>query len=360
MKVIHVIANLQGRGGAESALLRAAGYEPDGLVVTFGRADHFYRDALGDRLRAFGLLGPHNLGRAAVQFAKLLRSERPHVVQSWMYNANFAAAVANRSLVDRPRLVWGVRHSLDDLASEPRGTRLAIHANRVASKTMLRPSAIVYNSYRSRDQHQALGFGGSDQRVIHNSFCIPPAVDRIPGAIVGLVGRFHHNKGIDTAFAAMPQVIREIPDVRFHLVGRDLSLANPELEALRARFEVPPAALVAQDEIADVSSFYRGIDILVLPSRTESFPNVVGEAMASGVPSVVTDVGDTARLVGDSGIVVEPDSPSALAEGLIRMLGESPVERLVRSDMARRRITEGFTTATEQRLFLDVWGLTPG
>lgn len=352
-----MIANLQGRGGAESALLRAARYEPDAIIVTFGRADAAYRDALGDRLREFGLLGPHNLGRATARFAKLLRADVPHTVQAWMYNANFAASVATRSMKKRPRVVWGVRHSLDNMSSDSRGTRLAIHANRVASLAPIRPDAIVYNSYRSRKQHQSLGFSGADQRVIHNSFQVPLSVDRTPGCTVGLVGRFHHNKGIDTLFAAMPLVLQHMPGVTFRLIGRGLSFQNPEIEALRSQFDVPKRALTTHDEVAQVSRFYTKIDVLALPSRTESFPTVVGEAMAAGVPAVVTDVGDASRLVGDTGIVVSPESPVALADGLIRLLSETPSERRERSKLARQRIEENFSPTAEHQRFRCVWGL---
>jgi len=70
----------------------------------------------------------------------------------------------------------------------------------------------------------------------------------------------------------------------------------------------------------DIEPVYNALDILCSSSYWEGFSNVIGEAMACGVPCVVTDVGDSAMIVGDQGIVVPPGDAKALAEGLKSMI----------------------------------------
>ena len=74
----------------------------------------------------------------------------------------------------------------------------------------------------------------------------------------------------------------------------------------------------------------------------EGFPNVIGEAMACGIPCVVTDSGDSARVVGDTGVVVEPGQAPALAGGLNRMLELNSIDRAAFGENARRRIVANF------------------
>src|SRR5262249_12926770 len=77
----------------------------------------------------------------------------------------------------------------------------------------------------------------------------------------------------------------------------------------------------------------------------EAFSNAICEGMACGVPCVVTDVGDSCRIVGDTGIVVPPQNPEALATGLIRQLNLNPTERERLATAARQRILQNFNLA---------------
>jgi glycosyltransferase involved in cell wall biosynthesis len=86
------------------------------------------------------------------------------------------------------------------------------------------------------------------------------------------------------------------------------------------------------------------LDILSLSSAFgEGFPNAIGEAMACEVPCVVTDVGDSAEIVGDAGLVVPPRNPTAMAEAWETLLAKSPEERRVLGRAARERIARNFS-----------------
>jgi len=88
---------------------------------------------------------------------------------------------------------------------------------------------------------------------------------------------------------------------------------------------------------------YNALDVLVLSSMSESFPNVVGEAMACGVPCVVTDVGDAAELVGETGVIAPPRDPERLREAIEALLARPAGERAALGQAARERILAGYS-----------------
>ena len=97
-------------------------------------------------------------------------------------------------------------------------------------------------------------------------------------------------------------------------------------------------------------------DAVVLSSAFgEGFPNVIGEAMASALPTVVTDVGDAAELVGPAGLVVPPRAPNALAEAMLTIAGESPDERTRGGETARRRIACDFSLDQAVARYRALW-----
>jgi glycosyltransferase involved in cell wall biosynthesis len=104
-------------------------------------------------------------------------------------------------------------------------------------------------------------------------------------------------------------------------------------------------------EEPDPAGLLPGLDLLCSSSAWgEGFPNVVGEAMACGVPCVVTEVGDSARLVDSTGRVVPPRDPMRLAEGMSALLSEGEDARTARSLLARQRIVQAYSlSATAAR-----------
>jgi len=141
--------------------------------------------------------------------------------------------------------------------------------------------------------------------------------------LITAVGRFTSQKGFDDLIRAYPAIRRSIPASRLLLIGD--GYMRGELESLAERVQVKEkttfAGFVSDAELVGA---LRSSDVVVVPSRFEPFGIIALEAMASGVPVVVSRVGGLAEIVEDTvdGLEVEPDSPSSIAEATVRVLSD--------------------------------------
>jgi len=170
--------------------------------------------------------------------------------------------------------------------------------------------------------------------VVYNGISVEPFRESRTGArvrdelhlgpqepVVGIVGRLNEAKDHATFFDAMASVVREMPEVRILCVGDG---------ALRDSLRRQVAQLGIENRTvftgmrSDIPAIMSALDLLVLSSRREAFPNVVMEAMAAARPVVATRVGDVERLVGDgqTGVLVPPGNPQALASAILRVLAD--------------------------------------
>lgn len=353
MKVLHIITGLT-TGGAERALytLLSAGLAKrfDSAVLSLSN-----EGTIGAPIRALGVpvytldmrAGVPGPG-ALLELRRQVRALRPDVIQGWMYHGNLAASFAAWLAPGRPALAWNVRQSLYDLGDEKPLTRQVIRANRALSR---HTDAIIYNSKLSRAQHERFGIAINRGVVIPNGFdsnLLRP--DLTSGAevrrelgidpdalVVGHVARFHPMKDHAGFLRAAVEVAKQVTEARFLLVGREVGPNNPALTGI-----IPPDLMpqfIFSGERQDVPRLMQAMDVLCSSSSWgEAFPNVLGEAMACGVPCVATDVGDCASIVGETGIIVPPSDSKALARALTNMLGKSPKALAALGQDARQRI----------------------
>jgi glycosyltransferase involved in cell wall biosynthesis len=365
MKVCHVITGLE-VGGAELALcgLLEALREPDNTVVAL-RGESALSARVAD-LAPLSHLGM-NPGRATpadvLRLRNILRRDRPDVIHAWMYHANLATSLAMTGL--RTPVIWGIHHSLSDLASEKRKTRAVIRANAWLSRS---PTRIRYVSALAAKQHSRFGFSARRALVVPNGYDTdtlrPDPAARAQarrelgiddGALViGMIARVHPTKDHGNFLEAAARFLARHPDTVFVLVGEGASEDNPSLLAT-----IEQLGLRAQVRLCgqrtDVPALNAAFDIATLSSRGEAFPNAVAEAMACGTPCVATDVGDAALIIGDTGVVVSPRDADALTEGWTRLAALSAAEREALGRRARARIVEHFARRAIAHRFVGLY-----
>lgn len=319
-------------------------------------------EALGMRSGAAAPLGVGGVRRRIREF-------RPDVVQGWMYHGDLLGGLAAR-LEGQGRVLWGIRAS-EMVPGTPLTTRLTRWlCARLSSRL---PDLIVCAAEAARRVHAAAGYDASKMLVIPNGFDVAAAAVA-PGdarelraslgwagdeLVVGTVGRFDPYKDYETFVRAAALVAAREPRARFLMVGRGLDAENAELAAWISRAGIAPRFALLGGR-TDVARCLAAMDAFVLSSASEGFPNVVGEAMAAAVPCVVTDAGDAASLVGDTGTVVAPRDPAALAGGIARMLDLPSAERRGLGARARARIVAEFSLERARDRFEGVYRRVTG
>lgn len=343
LRIVHLITGLEA-GGAERMLTRVAtGSDRDrfhSLVVsmTTGGAMEGILKRAGVGVETLGLSRGRLDPRGIVRLLRILRKWRPHLLQTWLYHADFLGLFA-RLLGRAPHLLWNIR------CTESVGSAAI---RRVLSICSTIPDGVVINSVAGQRFHQQrLGYRPKRWEYIPNGFDtheLQPderARRRLRGelgipetaTVIGMAARYHPMKDHANFFAAAAGLARRRDDVVFVLAGSEITPDNPEIaSAIRGLDLIPRVRLLG--EISDVGGVYPAFDIATLSSAFgEGCPNVLGEAMACGVPCVATDSGDSLRLLGDTGLVVAPRNPAALAAAW-EYFAEMPSD--VRREFGRR------------------------
>ena len=368
-QTLHVITGTN-TGGAEYVLhqLLKSAYVDDVEVLSMMTPGPLARmlDELGVKVRTLGMAagGRPSIGNM-LTLRQITRALDPSLIQGWMYHGNLAALAATRPSRRPKPVIWGIHHTLTRLANEKPMTRAVI---RLSARLSRRTNAIVYCSKQSARDHERLGFA-SDKTVI-----IPNGVDcgrfkpddeasgrlrqelGIPDdrRIIGFVARFHPMKDHRNLIRAAKRLLDHSSPIHLVLVGAGNETQETELKAFVDECGI-------RDRVTfmglreDLPSINPGFDIFCLPSAWgEAFPLVVCEAMASGVPCVVTDVGDAAWIVGDTGLVVPTRDSEALAKALQALLDLDGQALSQRGKLARRRIVDEFPLAKMAAAYQDL------
>ena len=371
MKIIHVIVGLND-GGAEGVLFRLCSHDEvhNNKVVVISLSDE---GKYGPLLRAKGIdvytLGMHPNRPSLIAFVKLIQlslRHKPDVVQTWMYHADLFGGIAAR-MAGIKSIVWGIRHSTLE-PGKSKVTTIWI-ARLLAKLSWWLPARIAVCAQRAIDVHEALGYSRAIMRFVPNGYDL---VDFTPKplkahvlraewgvrpdvSLIGAVGRYDPQKDHTNLLQGLALLSsRNIP-LRCVLVGANLDSDNQDLLAQIHRLGLQETVMLLglRTDIPEVMS---ALDLHVLPSSAEGFPNVVAEAMACETPCVVTDVGDAAYIVGDTGWVVAPRDAEALANAIENALVASHQddwrERCV---LARKRIDEQFSIQRMLAAYSALW-----
>ena len=358
MKILHVITGLS-TGGAEMMLYKLLSgmnrerFEPVVISLTD-------RGTLGDRIESLGIpVHPINLklGKSTPLsiwcLIRTLRQIQPDLIQGWMIHGNLAAQLASFSMPKKVPILWNIRHSALSKSDASPVTLLLIKQLSYLSHL---PARIIYNSKVGACDHENIGYNPNKTQVISNGFDTKlfkislETRRRFRGELglsedvflMGLIGRFHPMKDHSNFLQAAKKLLETKPNVQFVLAGKEVNWDNLLLRRLILELEITNQVHLL-GERADIPYITAALDIATSASYGEGFPNVIGEAMSCGVPCVVTDVGDSAWIVGNTGQVVQPRNPEALCAGWLKLIEMGVEARRDLGAKARQRIEELFS-----------------
>lgn len=318
--------------------------------------------ALGIPVNAMGMKPGLPSPSGFFRLVRLLKRLKPDVVHTWMYHADLLGGLAAR-LAGVSAVGWCIRNSNLDKDKTKFSTRAVVGLCALVSKWV--PSRILSCSEKARQVHVACGYVAEKMLVVPNGFDLfqfKPDLDarsRVRAELgitdqtplVGLIGRFDPQKNHLGFFDAVGFLLRHMPHVHFLLAGQGVDVSNAALiQKINERGVLPNTHLLGLRN--DVPALMAALDVLASSSSYgEAFPNVLGEAMACGVPCVVTDVGDSAYIVGDTGRVVAAGDMAGLAHALAGILQLPTAERLALGAAARIRVETHFEIGHITRLY---------
>jgi glycosyltransferase involved in cell wall biosynthesis len=300
--------------------------------------------------------GRWDLARFICHFTKILTTLKPHILYSFLPDANLVGLISGR-IARVKQIVWGVRASNMDVSRYGLLAGISLKLSIFLSRF---PDAIIANSVAGKEFHRSIGYSTNRMMVVPNGIDTNRfKPDYSAGLMVreewnideeaiaiGLVGRLDPMKDHTTFLQAVKIFDQKECSVRFVCIGDGKEPYKSEIYSLCMTLGLN-GSLIWAGERCDMTAVYNSMDIVTSSSSFgEGFPNVIGEAMACGVPCVVTDIGDSAIIVGETGIVVPLKDPQALADGWRSMLKRLNDKSYSIKEMARARIVSHYNSET--------------
>lgn len=351
MQVLHIITGL-GQGGAERQLANLAISNPlEASVFSMKGPGAMERELRKTAVPVYaGDAGRKNRLAWISELRTAIKYLEPDLVMGWMYHGNLAASLTRRLGHNGP-IVWNVRHSVHEMRREKVSTRWVIRASAWFAGT---PARVIYNSASAAEQHERFGYPFDKRMVLPNGFDLerfkPDLETRevrrralgVPpdSFLLGVVARAHPMKNHLGWLKAFQMLVDG--GLPVHCVMAGTGVASPEGSlATAVRMAGLESYITLLPPTDSPELLYPALDLLVMPSLWgEGFPNVVGEAMACGVPALVTDVGDAASIVGATGFVSESGSPGPLASDVRSALAIGHEALALLGAVARERMVE--------------------
>lgn len=382
IRIFHLITTLE-TGGTELMLER--------LLGRMGN-DDFLNDVVS--LTGIGSVGRrlidqgfcvHGLGmpsgrltlRGLVRLWRLLRLEKPTILQTWLYHADLLGLIFGR-LAGISNVCWNIRCSYMQLVKYRPSTKWTI---KLCSFLSGLPTAIITNSREALRFHMNLGYKADRWKVIPNGFDVEEFKPRRQAKarlleelglahgtnkkcgeeekpenrllLIGFIARYDPMKDHSTFIKAGCVVLQKRRHVHFILAGRGVTWANKILAGQIPDLWKDHFHLLG--ERSDIQDITAALDIASSVSHGEGFPNIIGEAMASGVPCVVTDSGDSEAIVGDTGYVVPSNDAAALSSALLKLIDAGRPRREKLGGLARKRIEQHFALADTLRQYQELY-----
>jgi glycosyltransferase involved in cell wall biosynthesis len=247
---------------------------------------------------------------SAPQFRAALRAQSPDAVLVNLVDPASNAAALEAALSVAPAVA--TLHLEGDVGSGPASSPL---------RSLYRRTAAVIAPARDvrRQLVEELGVPGHRVTVVRNGVQVPTAAtgaSRRRPPMIGGVGRLTEQKGFDVLLRSVASLTEEGVPVQAAVAGdgRERRRLTLQGRGLPVRF---------YGFVSDVPGFLARVDVFCLPSRRESLPLALLEAMASGLPCIATDVGDIRAAVGSGVVLVPPEDPRSLTDA-IRTVLEQP------------------------------------
>ena len=359
MKILHIITSLSD-GGAEAVLYRMCKFDKSNThtVISLMNEQKYVPMLKKIGINVFTLNFSNrqvNL-KGMVKLYRLIKKIEPDVVQTWLDHADLVGGVIAR-FAGKKNIVWGVHHSELKRGESKLSTIFISRVNALMSYFI--PRKIIYCAEESRKAQEKIGYKKSKGIIVFNGYDwkgFKPDNSIVQSLrnelsihhdtfLIGHVGRYDPQKDLGNLIDAFSILNKKNLKFQASIVGTELDKENSELVASIKKHDLcMHIHLLGRRD--DIEVVMNGIDLFVLSSVSEAFPNVINEAMLCGTPCVTTDVGDSRFIVGETGWTVRPKDSMALADAIIKAYNEKNSNSsswIKRKVACRKRVEDNFS-----------------
>lgn len=333
MLIVHIIIGLN-TGGAELMLKR--------LILSSQKKNTFHHQVIsltdigpvgkelessGVKIYSLGMKSFFTIPLVYLKLKKILKETHPDIVQTWMYHADFLGGIAAKR-VGIKKIIWGIRTTDVTLGK----SKLTILLRNLCAKfSYFIPDVMVCAAKISKKVHIEAGYDASKFVIIPNGFEMSEIdatfEDRIllrkkwnienSDILIGSIGRFNHIKNQKLFIEMASRLVLQKNNLKFIMIGRDNDWKNQELIKWIDEYGLRNK-MILLGQRNDINQCLNALDYFCLHSRTEGFPNVLGEAMAMRVMPISLDVGDAAYILNGNQFIAE--KPADLSELMLKAL----------------------------------------
>ncbi len=337
MNVLHVINSLK-KGGAEGNLYRLCEFQKKkfknniNITIITLIDNGFYEPLLkkiGVKIYSLKINQKYKFFDVVKKFKffrELIRTINPNIVQSWMYHSNFFSLfIPNKT---KTKIYWNIRHSELDFKISKKSTIFVSLLCGLFSSIV--PNKVIYCSEKSIKFHEKKHFyvknktalinnGYSDKlffnsNLLRRNFRAKYKIKKTD-IVLGYAGRYAKQKNIYSLLRAFALVKKKYSNINLFMVGKNMNEKNKELNSIVEENKISNKIFFL-DEQKNLVQFYNGIDLLLLVSHSESFPNVVAESMLCSTPVLSSDAGCARQIIGKFGFIIKKNDYLSIAENL--------------------------------------------
>ena len=337
MKIIHLINSLN-KGGAEGNLYRLCKfhkkkYKNNINITIITLIDNGFYEAelkkIGIKIFSLNMNKQNKFFdfiKKVLKLRKFIKKQNPDIIQSWMYHSNFITLFIPKRFYDK--LFWNIRHSeLNTKISKKMTIFLSIICG-LFSKIV--PKKIIYCSEKSINFHENYHFYSKNKTVLIYNGCSDKTYypsknlyldfrkkNKIKKSeiVIGYAGRYAKQKNIFSMLFAFSKIIKNQKNVYLYMVGKDISLQNKELTSYTNDLKINNNVFFLNEQ-KNLLEFYNGIDFLLLASHSESFPNVIAEAMLCSTPVLSSNAGCSKKIIDDFGFIMNNNDHASIFKNL--------------------------------------------
>lgn len=365
-KILHLIPTLA-QGGAENSLysLIANDEQNQHKIITFLDFDNHYQERFlvkNIEIENVDLNQSWRIFRFYMEIKKIIDHYNPDLIQTWMYHSNFLS-IFLRFWNETP-IYWNIRHT--DLNLKNNKLRTIFLAKICAYLSKFIPKKVIYVAKASYQSHVAFGYCKNNAEIIHNGidttkFMSDPhekakfkelrkiSEDTI---LVGMIANLDQKQKDITTFLKAANFLNTSDEkYAFILAGRHATKKNNELSKLINTYNLKDSIYLL-GQLKNPLQYYTIVDISVLCSHGEGFPNVVAEAMSCQATCISNDVGEASHIIGSAGFTFKINDYEKLFN-IIHSLKINEISE--RGLQSRERIKDKFSINKMIRKYNSIW-----